>query len=65
VGRKIEIIQLPTYNGGLDKTGVVVAAIELVVAWLQGDVTKFIMTFSTHENYWPESNTTESEIIAT
>jgi hypothetical protein len=47
-GAQLKQRQLPGQNGGLLKTGLQVAAIELVVAWLQSDVTFSTMVFAVH-----------------
>lgn len=52
--QKVEAIRGPSHDGGLDKTTLVVAAIELVDALLRENVTICIMAFAAHEDNWPE-----------
>lgn len=52
--QKVETIQGPSHDGGLDKVTLVVAAIGLVHALLRENVTICIMAFAAHEHNWPE-----------
>lgn len=52
--QKVETIQGPSHDGGLDKTTLVVAIIELVDALLRENVTICIMAFAAPEHNWPE-----------